>query len=93
MEGASREGSSSDIDLDGDDNQRRVNRLRKAAQKSAESLDAVSSLVQDRILAGVVAADQGKTPDSESARDVLQLLEKRLGHAYFAHASVAEPLF
>jgi hypothetical protein len=80
-------------DLDADENQRRVEKLQGACEKSESNLDAVSSLVQDRILAGIVAADQQKTPDSEAARDVLQLLEGRLGRAYFAHPSVAEALF
>lgn len=79
--------------LDLDENQRRVDKLARAGKKSEERLDAVSSLVQDRILAGVVAADQRKTPDSESARKVLGLLEERLGRDYFAHPSVEEALF
>lgn len=80
-------------DLAADENQRRVEGLQRACERSEENMDVVSSLVQDRILAGIVAAEQRRTPDSEAAREVLQLLEERLGRTYFAHPSVAEALF
>jgi predicted nucleic acid-binding Zn-ribbon protein len=80
-------------DLGADENQRRVEALQRACEKSEANMDVVSSLVQDQILAGIVAAEQRKTPDSEVARDVLRLLEERLGRTYFAHPNVAEALF
>jgi len=79
--------------LDDDENQRRVEALQEACEKAEANMDAVSSLVQDQILAGIVAAEQRRTPDADAPREVLRLLEERLGRTYFAHPSVAEALF
>jgi hypothetical protein len=71
----------------------RIEDLMVRCQRSEDALDAVSSLVVDRILAGIVAADHNELPENESARSVLALLAERLGRRYFGNTAVADALF
>ena len=79
--------------LDETTNIARIEALVGRCQRSEEALDAVSSLVADRLLAGIVAADRTKLPENESAREVLALLAERLGRRYFGNDAVADALF
>jgi hypothetical protein len=79
--------------LDETTNIARIETLTGRCQASEEALDVVSSLVADRILAGIVAADRPELPENESARKVLALLAERLGRRYFGNDAVADALF
>ena len=80
---------------DSDDtvSQARVDALMSRCETSEGQLQALSSLVADRIVAGLLAAEQREEPKSDGALDVLRLLEADLGRQYFGHSSVASALF
>ncbi len=78
---------------DDETNQARINDLVLRCEGTEARLQALSSLVADHIVAGLLAAEAREMPKPDGALAVLRLLEDSFGRQYFGHPSVASALF
>jgi hypothetical protein len=80
-------------DSDDETNQARIDDLVLRCEGTEARLQALSSLVADHIVAGLLAAEAREMPKPDGALAVLRLLEDSFGRQYFGHPSVASALF